>query len=165
MRILGHLKLMLCIGLPLFLLACTQDWSRKSVEQSLTVAIPSDARHVTYSGHPLELNLRFEAPPQSALSFAAQFCSGQLIQGFDPFHALIADDSGHPIDMGYYVYYASSQGTANTLYGIRCPFFRLTVDESGEDTYSVHLLQEFHHHDPDEVPAEYTGTPFEVPAG
>jgi hypothetical protein len=162
-------------GFISFLSACTlvwtnPNWNIEGIERSLGVEIPSDAQDITYSGyapHGGYLDLRFEATPQSVMTFAKHFCDGQIIQGFDPFNATIVDKSvpnSHPINMGYYVYYALSKNTKSSLYGIRCPFFRLVVDQSKKDTYSIHLLQEFHHHDPEELPAEYTGTPFWVPA-
>ena len=141
----------------------SQKWEKHDAEEYLSVPIPSDAKDLDISGRRDLggfLDLRFAAPPYSALQFAHNFCKGKLMEGFDPFHAVIVEsDTSHPIDMGYYIYYAYSPDTLSTIHGNRCPYFRIALDQSDPSLFRVHLRADYSHHDPNEYPVEHTGTP------
>ena len=65
------------------------------IEMTLGVGLPTDAVNVHYVGNTYEgrsilaLNLSFEAPAQSARTFAQHFCDGVLYSGDNPFHLVL----------------------------------------------------------------------------
>src|SRR4051812_33482482 len=60
------------------------------IGQAIHSPIPADATNILYSSetrYGYFIKLSFNAPPDSALTFAKQICGETLYQGYDPFTA------------------------------------------------------------------------------
>jgi hypothetical protein len=89
------------------------------------------------------------------LQFTSNFCGGDLIRSINPFEAITVNQPlsyAHQFEMGNFTFYAYSIGTPSYIYGNRCPFTRILVDQNNSAIYGVHLLRQFHLSDSHESP-------------
>lgn len=130
------------------------DWTLERIEKSLGVPIPQDAVDVRYEGEwgrLTELELTFQAPPQSMDEFMSHFCQGISHQHYDPFRAI---DLAKRVDYQFAVYmedrwpsnyYSYSPNASDSLFGNRCDqtdrdFVKIVVDKSNAQNYALRMF-------------------------
>ncbi|MBI1279125.1 MAG: hypothetical protein GC179_13435 [Anaerolineaceae bacterium] len=141
---------------PIFTIDGKHTYTLEEIGQAINSPIPADATDVQYSSearYGYFIKLSFQAPPDSAVTFAKHICDETLYQGYDPFNAsdsFASYPNSIAIKWASHAYFSRSN-TSQAIYGNRCqlksrPFnpIQVKVDQTNRDFYLVQfeLLQD-----------------------
>jgi hypothetical protein len=124
--LLGLLVVVIAAAGVVYFLVHFEDFSPGDVDAIIGVTPPPDASNYVIDGHKgLDdgIEVRFDAPPDSASLYARQFCGGVLYPGYNPFDAVDIGEPftyAHSVSLSLFHYFSYSTKTPQTILGNRC---------------------------------------------